>query len=91
LRPCFSFHGGLSLQALEIARNGYDRESATAFLVRHGTIARIGILFNIFSRVHQIQVIDPELRSGYFERIRIASAAPRQHLSIPNLRKRKFE
>jgi hypothetical protein len=24
LRPYFSFHGGLSLQALEIARDGYD-------------------------------------------------------------------
>ena len=41
LRPYFSFHGGLSLQALEIARDGYDSEGATAFLVRHGTIARI--------------------------------------------------
>src|SRR5712692_6958301 len=41
LRPYFSFHGGLSLQALEIARDGYDSESATAFLVRHGTIACI--------------------------------------------------
>jgi hypothetical protein len=41
LLPYFSFHGGLSLQALEIARDGYDSESATAFLVRHGTIARI--------------------------------------------------
>src|SRR5207302_6910579 len=41
LRPYFGFHGGLSLQALEITRNGYDSESATAFLVRHGTIARI--------------------------------------------------
>src|ERR1700738_2475222 len=41
LRPYFSFHGGLSLQALEISRDGYSSESATAFLVRHGTIARI--------------------------------------------------
>src|SRR5690348_2264366 len=41
LRPCFSFHGGLSLQAFEIARDGYDSESATAFLVRHSTIALI--------------------------------------------------
>ena len=40
-RPYFSFHGGLSLQALEITRDGYDSESATAFLVRHGTIATI--------------------------------------------------
>jgi hypothetical protein len=40
-RPYFSFHGGLSLQALEIARDGDDSESATAFLVRHGTITRI--------------------------------------------------
>ena len=36
----FSFHGGHSLQALEIARDGYDSESATAFLVRYGTITR---------------------------------------------------
>src|SRR5258708_33064746 len=43
LRPYLSFHGGLSLQALEIARDGYDSESATAFLVRHGTIARIEV------------------------------------------------
>src|SRR6266853_2306356 len=41
LRPYFSFHGGLSLQALEISRDGYSGESATAFLVRHGTIAGI--------------------------------------------------
>jgi len=41
LRPYISFYGSLSLQALEIARDGYDSESATAFLVRHGTIARI--------------------------------------------------
>src|SRR6266853_2796029 len=41
LRPYFSFHGGLSLQALEISRDGYSGESATAFLVRHGTIACI--------------------------------------------------
>src|ERR1700694_2458830 len=41
LWPYFSFHGDLSLQALEIARDGYDSESATTFLVRHCTIARI--------------------------------------------------
>src|SRR5260370_23292218 len=41
LRPYFSFHGGLSLQALQIARNSCDSESATAFLEKHGTIARI--------------------------------------------------
>src|ERR1700693_4283067 len=41
LQPYFSFHGGLSLQALEIPRDGDDSESPTAFLVRHGTIARI--------------------------------------------------
>jgi hypothetical protein len=29
------------LQALEISRDGYSSESATAFLVRYGTIARI--------------------------------------------------
>src|ERR1039458_7788906 len=41
LGPYFSLHGDLGLQALEIARDGYDSESATAFLIRHGTIARI--------------------------------------------------
>src|SRR5258708_22530063 len=41
LRPYFSFHGGLSLQALQIARDRCDSESATAFLIRHGTIARL--------------------------------------------------
>jgi len=37
LPPDFSFHGRLSLQALEIARDRYDSESTTAFLIRHGT------------------------------------------------------
>ena len=41
LRPYFGFHSCLSLQALEITRDGYDSERATAFLVRHGTIACI--------------------------------------------------
>src|SRR5260221_2826314 len=41
LRPYFSFHGGLILQALHIARDSCDIEIATAFLIRHGTIARI--------------------------------------------------
>ncbi len=41
LRPYCSFHHGLSPQALEISRDGYSGESATAFLVRYGTIARI--------------------------------------------------
>jgi hypothetical protein len=34
VRPYCSFHGGLGLQALEISRDGYSSESATAFLVR---------------------------------------------------------
>ena len=41
LQPYFSFHGGLSPQALQIARDGYDSKSATAFLVCHGTVALI--------------------------------------------------
>ena len=36
-----SFPGGFSQQALEISRDRYSSESATAFLVRHGTIACI--------------------------------------------------
>ena len=32
LRPYFSFHGGLSLQALQISRDGYSCESPTPFL-----------------------------------------------------------
>src|SRR6266851_7367370 len=49
LWPYFSFHGDLSLQALEIAGDGYDSESATAFLVRHGTIARIEVPIDLDS------------------------------------------
>src|SRR6266496_6747394 len=41
LRQYCSFHVGLSLQAFEISRDGYSSENATAFLVCHGTIARI--------------------------------------------------
>jgi hypothetical protein len=41
LRLYCSFHGGLGLQALEISQDGYSSESATAFLVRYGTIACI--------------------------------------------------
>src|SRR6476646_9441153 len=41
LQPFFSFHGGLSPQALQIARDGYHSKSATAFLVCHGTVALI--------------------------------------------------
>jgi hypothetical protein len=41
LRPYFSFHGGLSLQASEISRDGHDSERATTFLVGDGAIARI--------------------------------------------------
>ena len=41
LRPYFSFHGGLSLQALQISRDNYGGESPTAFRVYHGAIARI--------------------------------------------------
>jgi hypothetical protein len=37
----FSFHSRLSLQALEIARDGYDSKNSTGCLICHSTIASI--------------------------------------------------
>ena len=36
-----TFHSGLSLQTLEISRDGYSSETATAFFIEHGAITRI--------------------------------------------------
>src|SRR5437660_1971139 len=49
LQPYSSFHSALSLQALEISRDGYSGESATALLVHHGTISRIEATVNLNS------------------------------------------
>ena len=63
LPPYLSFHGGLSLQALEIARDGYDSESATALLIFHGTIARIEAAIDLDSipRLGVTNIIDSHI------------------------------
>src|SRR5262245_33009941 len=41
MRTYFGFHGGFSLQALEIARNGCDSNGTATLLIGHRTIAGI--------------------------------------------------
>ena len=60
LRPYFGFHCGLSLQALEIARDGCDSKSTATFLIGHSTIARIEAPIDLdsFPRLSVTHVVD---------------------------------